>query len=99
MISRASSLFVKAQVNPRTVRLGFPALPARPKTQSSETKTFQMTKKKKENREREKERRGEDELYTVLRKRYGISLDIYRASRTKGGPLPSRHLVATPGTI
>lgn len=33
-----------------------------------------------------------NESSIVLRKRYGISPDVNRASRTKGGPLPSRHL-------
>jgi len=44
-----------------------------------ETKTFPA---------RRSQERDAREGGTVLRKRYGISVDINRASRTKAGPLP-----------
>lgn len=45
-----------------------------------------ISSEKKENRKR----RRENEPSTTLRKRYEISLDINRASRTKDDPLPRR---------
>lgn len=46
-------------------------------------------------------KKGEGERGRSLpgRRRYGIPLDINRASCTKGGPLLSGHFIGVPGTI
>lgn len=85
MISQASSLSVKppGESAQGFVPDSFPSLTV------AVEKIFSVGReKKKEGRRR---RRG-NESSIVLRKRYGISLDINRASRTKDGLLPSRHL-------
>lgn len=50
---------------------------------------------KKEDNEEEREK----DISLPGRRRYGIPLDINRASCTKGGPLLSGHFIGAPGTI
>lgn len=54
---------------------------------------------KKEDNEEEREGGREREISLPGRRRYGIPLDINRASCTKGGPLLSGHFIGAPGTI
>lgn len=44
-------------------------------------------------------RKRERDISLPGRRRYGIPLDINRASCTKGGPLLSGHFIGAPGTI
>ena len=72
---------------------------------------FETERKRERERERERtackrwiKKKGEKKMREggrslPGRRRYGIPLDINRASCTKGGPLLSGHFIGVPGTI